>query len=43
MPERFDYGYAASNIVATIVIVNGQVLQISRKVKYAKFLEVTSV
>jgi len=24
MPERIDYGYAASNAVATIVIINSE-------------------
>jgi len=33
MPERFNYGYAASNIVATILIINRRVLRILRKVK----------
>ena len=27
MPERSNYGYAASNVVAMIVIINGPVLQ----------------
>ena len=30
MPERSDYGYATSNVVATIVIINGPVLRISQ-------------
>ena len=33
MPERPDYGYATSNVVAMTVIMNGPVLQISQKVQ----------
>ena len=29
MPERTDYGYAANNIVATIVIINGPATDIT--------------
>jgi len=32
MSERSKYGYAVSNVAATIVIINGPVLWISQKV-----------
>ena len=34
MPERSDYGYAISNVVATIIIINRSVLWIFQKVWY---------
>ena len=37
MPERSNYGYAASNVVATMVIINGPVLRISQKVHQANY------
>ena len=43
MPERFNYGNAASNVVATIAIITRRVLQISQKVKWVKFWEIASI
>ena len=33
LPERTDYGYAASNVVAMTVIINRLVLRISQTVQ----------
>ena len=38
---KFDYGTAATNVVTTFVNMNGQVLKISRKVQFYKYVKCT--